>query len=73
MRRSFSLWIFALVITLTSAIYQRMTGPSYPSRGKVKLGSGEVSFRLPRTQGDGDAVVRVRPAVGRESPDGEAG
>lgn len=59
MRRPVSLWIFALIITLASAVYQRMTGPSYPSRGKVKLGSGEVSFKLPRTQGDGDAEVRV--------------
>ncbi|MBL0158107.1 MAG: hypothetical protein IPP47_13540 [Bryobacterales bacterium] len=59
MRRPVSLWIFALIITLASAVYQRMTGPSYPSRGKVKLGAGEVSFKLPRTQGDGDAEVRV--------------
>jgi hypothetical protein len=59
MRRPVSLWIFALVITLVSAVYQRMTGPSYPSRGKVKLGGSEVEFKLPRTQGDGDAAVRV--------------
>lgn len=36
-----------------------MTGPSYPSRGRVKLGAGEVAYKLPRTQGDGDAEVRV--------------
>ncbi len=59
MRRSFSLWVFAVVITLASAVYQRMTGPSYPSRGKAQLGGSEVAFKLPRTQGDGDAEVRV--------------
>lgn len=47
------------MITLASAVYQRMTGPSYPARGKVTLGKNEVPFRLPRSQGDGDAVVRV--------------
>lgn len=39
-----------------------MTGPSYPTRGKVRLGTGEVAYKLPRTQGDGDAEVRVAVA-----------
>ncbi len=59
MRRPVSLWIFAFLITLGSAVYQRMTGPSYPSRGQVTLGGSEVKYRLPRTQGDGDAQMRV--------------
>jgi hypothetical protein len=62
MRRSAVLWIFALLITLASAVYQRMTGPSYPARGKTTLGLREVKYRLPRTQGDGDAEVRVPAA-----------
>ena len=62
MRRPFSLWVFALVITLGAAVYQRMTGPSNASRGKVTLGKSEVQYRLPRSQGDGDAAVRVPAA-----------
>ncbi len=59
MRRPFSLWALALLITLASAVYQRMTGPSYPARGSVKLAGSEVKYRLIRTQGDGDAEVRI--------------
>jgi len=61
-RKPAFLWLLALFITLASAVYQRMTGPSYPIRGKAKLGNGEVRYRLPRTQGDGDAIVRVPAA-----------
>lgn len=59
MRKSSLFWALALLITLASAVYQRWTGPSYPARGKVKLAGTEVKYRLPRTQGDGDAEVRV--------------
>ncbi|MBI5280469.1 MAG: hypothetical protein HY858_02215 [Candidatus Solibacter usitatus] len=62
MRRSSVLWIIALLITLASAVYQRTTGPSYPARGKVRLGTEEIKYRLPRAQGDGDAEVRVGAA-----------
>lgn len=65
MRRSFVLWGLALLITLGSAVYQRMTGPSYPLRGTATIGGKEIKFRLPRTQGDGDAVVRI-PAPAAE-------
>lgn len=59
MRRPTTLWILAFLITVLSAVYQRMTGPSYPVRGKVKLDGQEIRYRLPRTQGDGGAEVRV--------------
>ncbi|MBI4889331.1 MAG: hypothetical protein HY821_01820 [Acidobacteria bacterium] len=59
MRRPLTLWVTALLITLASAVYQRMTGPSYPARGTVKLAGGEVNYRLTRTQGNGDAEVRI--------------
>ena len=39
-----------------------MTGPSYPVRGSVRLGMDEIKYRLPRTQADGDAEVRVAAA-----------
>jgi hypothetical protein len=43
------LWALALLITLSAAVYQRMTGPTYPYRGKVQAGTSEVSYRLPRS------------------------
>ena len=44
------LWILAIFITLSSAIYQRMSGPTYPKRGKVNFLSNQISFRLLRTE-----------------------
>lgn len=65
MRRPAVLWILALVITVVSAVYQRMTGPTYPKRGKAELAGRGFRYRLPRSMAGGDAVVRV-PAVSAE-------
>jgi hypothetical protein len=42
-------WILAVVITLGAAVYQRMTGPTYPLRGKAVVAGTEVKFKLPRS------------------------
>ena len=52
------LWAAAVVITLASAVYQRMSGPTYPVRGSVTLGGEQVSLRLTRTHpGAGDQPI----------------
>lgn len=66
MRRSWVLWILALVITLASAVYQRITGPTHPKRGKATLAGKEVRYRLVRSMAGGDAEVRA-PAVSPET------
>jgi hypothetical protein len=47
--KKFFFWFFAVVITLSSAIYQRLTGPTYPVRGKVILGDNEIRYKLLRS------------------------
>lgn len=42
-------WIIAIIITLTSAVFQRMTGPTKPYRGQIELGESTISYRLIRT------------------------
>jgi hypothetical protein len=60
MRRSVGLWVLAIVITLASAVYQRVTGPTYPVRGKADLSGSPVSYELPRSHaGAGDQPVTV--------------
>ncbi|UCD76151.1 MAG: hypothetical protein JSV91_04355 [Phycisphaerales bacterium] len=55
------LWIAAVIITLATAMYQRMTGPTYPIRGSVQFNGGEVSFRLLRSEDVGtDAPVSIK-------------
>ncbi len=55
-------WLLAFVITVSSAIYQRMTGPTYPVRGRVTIENSEVKFRLKRTHG-GETDHRVEVKV----------
>lgn len=63
MRRRVGLWLLALLVTLSSAVYQRLTGPTRPARGTVMLGGAEVRLRLLRSwAGEGDMPVVVKAA-----------
>lgn len=54
------LWIIAILITMASAVYQRMTGPTYPVRSKVTINHTEVTFELPRSETtDKDLQIRL--------------
>ena len=59
-------WFLAVVITLGSAVYQRMTGPTYPLRGKAVVDGTEIRYRLPRsaeTVEDAEVAVPAPAAV----------
>jgi hypothetical protein len=61
------LWIAAFVITVLLAVFQRMTGPSYPLRGEASgAGVDAFEYSLPRSHGGpGGLEVAVEvPAVG---------
>ena len=45
----FLFWFLAVVITLGSAVYQQITGPTHPRRGKVVVEGTEIKYRLPRS------------------------
>ena len=63
MRGRTGLWLFALLLTLASAVFQRRTGPTHPVRGTATLGGEEVRFRLLRSHGgEGDQPIVVRVA-----------
>jgi hypothetical protein len=60
MKQSLILWIVAFLLTAGSAVYQRMTGPTYPVSGTARLGTHDVAFRLERSHGgEGDAPVML--------------
>ena len=55
------LWILALILTLSAAVYQRLTGPTYPMRVKTEIAGATVSAKLPRThESTGDCEIRIR-------------
>ena len=62
------IWIIAVVVTLATVIYQRMTGPTYPVETTIEIGQKTITASLPRSHGgDGDREIRL------EVPDQEIG
>ncbi len=61
MSRSVWLWIIALLITLASARWQRVTGPTHELPGDVVVGGAKIHYVLPRThKGAGGQTVAIR-------------
>ena len=59
------LWSLAVVITLGSAVYQSLTGPTYPLRGKAVVAGTAVEFKLPR---NAETVGEAEVAVAAPAP-----
>lgn len=60
MKKSTWLWLIAFVITLITAAYQRITGPTYPVSGEVKMGDNLIEYKLDRTHGgEGNHPVEI--------------
>ncbi|MGC9343914.1 MAG: hypothetical protein ACP5E3_14510 [Bacteroidales bacterium] len=53
-------WIIAVVLTLSIAVYQRMTGPTYPKSYEASFEGKNYKFSLPRSQnGITDKLIRL--------------
>ncbi len=53
-------WIIAVIITLFTAVYQRMTGPTYPKNISFEVNGTSYRFQLPRSvNGYIDAVISL--------------
>ena len=61
MTKTILLWAIAVVITLASAIYQRMTGPTYPISGEEIINGDVVSYKLNRSDDEKSLVSIVAP------------
>ena len=44
------LWILAVVLMFSAAIYQRRTGPTYPLRDEITVGGESTSYRFVRSE-----------------------
>ena len=53
-------WTLAVVITLTSVIYQRKTGPTYPKNTEINIDGNFYEFKLPRSgNSDEDSKIEI--------------
>jgi len=60
MKRTYHIWVLALLITLASAVYQRLTGPTYPKHYVTLLDGKAISVTLDRGHGgESDHPVTV--------------
>ena len=61
MKKSILLWSIAFLLTTATAVYQRVTGPTYPVAGKIHFGNELINYRLDRSHGgEGDHLVEIR-------------
>lgn len=60
MKKAAVLWVIAFLCTASSALYQRMTGPTYPLSGSTVLDDRKLAYRFDRSHGGaGDHEVQV--------------
>jgi len=63
MKKSIWLWLIAFVLTAATAVYQRITGPTYPNVGQVILNDSIIDYKLDRSHGgDGNHQVEIKVA-----------
>lgn len=61
--KSFLWWLLAIIFTVVFVIYQRISGPTYPMRGSVKINNQEVRYKMIRSaENDADAKVSIKIA-----------
>ncbi len=53
-RKRIILWILGLIITLGAAVYQKVTGPTYPKKAKITLNGKEHKLKFIRSHGGND-------------------
>jgi len=51
MKKSYYLWFLAFIITILTAIYQRLTGPTYPITGKIEFQNNLIEYNFARSHG----------------------
>jgi hypothetical protein len=67
--KNITLWIVAFVITLASAYYQRVTGPTYPLSGQIKIVNDIISYKLDRSHGGSDDHI-ISVEIGEKEIEG---
>ena len=54
------IWIFAVLLTISAAIYQRLTGPTHPQRTSATIAGQIYKFSLRRTfDGPADCPITI--------------
>ncbi len=52
--KKFLLWFFVILLTLLVAVFQKITGPTYPVKGKIIIKGKTIKYKLPRSHNTGE-------------------
>lgn len=63
------LWIISFFLMATLAIYQRLTGPTYPINGTIHIDGSKINYSLPRSWG-GNEDAKIKIPVGTNNISG---
>ena len=59
--KTFLFWLLAFLITISAAVYQRATGPTYPKKQIITINGTEYPVKFVRSLGlDEDPVVKLK-------------
>lgn len=63
--KKYIFWILSFLLTVFFALFQRMTGPTYPVKGQASPEGAEISYKFPRscTVEGADCVMKVNSAA----------
>jgi len=62
--RIWMIWVLAVLITAGAAVYQKMTGPTYPKNVSVDINGSDQSFKLLRSHaGDSDCEISFETSI----------
>ena len=65
MKRPAVFWTLAFLLTIASAVVQRVTGPTYPVSGSTIMRGERISFSFDRSHGgNANAVIRIQTRDG---------
>jgi hypothetical protein len=55
------LWVIAFLITASTAVFQKLTGPTYPLKGKIEMDDFQIAYKLERSQeSTSDYELRIK-------------
>ncbi|MEW6196324.1 MAG: hypothetical protein AB1521_14330 [Bacteroidota bacterium] len=60
MKKTILFWVLAFIITIASAVYQRVTGPTYPLSGSIHFEGQNIKYKLERSHStSSDYEIRI--------------
>lgn len=69
MKRSVLLWVIAFILTVLTAYYQRVTGPTYPLDGEIKFNNELIKYNLLRSHG-GETDCEIKLTIKDQTVNG---